>query len=693
VPNRLAEETSPYLLQHANNPVDWYPWGPEALARAKAEQRPIFLSIGYSACHWCHVMEHESFEDPGIAKLLNESFVNIKVDREERPDLDQIYMNAVQAMTGRGGWPMSTFLTPDLEPFFGGTYWPPHARQGMPGFDQVILAVRDAWNQRREHALEQARQLTQHLRAAGDGLAGGQGELSAELITAAASVMERIFDSRHGGFGRAPKFPHAMDLKLLLRAWLRSPRPRSLEMVTLTLDKMAAGGIYDHLGGGFHRYSVDERWLVPHFEKMLYDNALLAGCYLEAFQVTGHPGYERVVCETCDYVLREMTGGEGGFFSTLDADSEGEEGKFYVWTPAEIEQVLGPDRAKTFCYVYDVSEPGNFEEHNILNMPKTLEQCAAILQRDAEELQSELAQGRAKLLEVRSRRVWPGLDDKVLVNWNALMIDALASAAGVLGDARYSAAAAKAAEFLLTSLRRADGRLLHSWRKGQARFDAYLDDYSYLASALVSLYEADFNERWIDAAVELAETMLKHFADPTGGSFFYTADDHEQLITRQKDLHDSSVPSGNGMAATALVRLGKLTGRSDFTSAAESILRGSAILMEQSPTAAGQMLLALDTYLGPTPEIVVLAGTNQPDTAEVLSDLRRRYVPRKVVACRSGSQAREQQSQALSALFEGKSPQTPPPTVFICQDFACQAPLNGKEAAVAAWAKLAQPQQ
>lgn len=689
MPNRLAHETSPYLLQHANNPVDWYPWGPEALARAKAEQRPIFLSIGYSACHWCHVMEHESFEDQDIAKLLNASFVNIKVDREERPDLDQIYMNAVQAMTGRGGWPMSTFLTPDLEPFFGGTYWPPRARQGMPGFDQVILAVRDAWTNRREQALDQARQLMQHLQAAGNAVSH-QGEVSANLITAAAGVMERIFDSRYGGFGRAPKFPHPMDIRLLLRAWFRSPRPRTLEMVTLTLDKMAAGGIYDHLGGGFHRYSVDERWLVPHFEKMLYDNALLTGCYLEAYQATEYPEYARVSRETCDYVLREMTGPEGGFFSTLDADSEGEEGKFYVWTPDEIGEVLGPDEAKTFCYVYDVSEPGNFEERNILNLPKTLDQCAAILQREIQELKGELARNRAKLLEVRSRRVWPGLDDKVLVSWNALMIDALANAAGVLGERRYSEAAAKAAGFLLNTLRRADGRLLHSWRKGQAKFDAYLDDYSYLANALLSLYEADFNERWIDAAVELADTMLKHFADPAGGSFFFTADDHETLITRQKDLHDSSVPSGNGMAATALVRLGKLTGRGDYISAAEGILRSNAILMEQSPTAAGQMLLALDTYLGPTPEIVILGNIDQAVTAETLADLRRRYLPRKVVACRGTSQTAERKSPALAALFEGRSPQPPGPTVFVCENFACQAPVSGKNAALAVWSTLAE---
>jgi uncharacterized protein YyaL (SSP411 family) len=481
MPNHLAQETSPYLLQHANNPVDWHAWGPEAIARAREEQKPIFLSIGYSACHWCHVMEHESFENPDIARLLNESFVSIKVDREERPDLDHIYMSAVQSIAGRGGWPMSVFLTPDLEPFFGGTYWPPTSRMGMPGFDRVLAAVADAWQNRRAETIEQAGRLAEHVRAL-SGLATEPGELSPTLLRTAGAALERSFDHRYGGFGGAPKFPHPMDLKLLLRLWRREPREGVLQMVTHTLDKMAAGGMYDHLGGGFHRYSVDERWLVPHFEKMLYDNALLASCYLEAWQATQRETYLQVVRETLDYVLREMTHADGGFYSTQDADSEGEEGKFYVWSPAEVQAVLGEKAAGTFCYVYDVSEQGNFEGHSILNLPKTLAQCAQLLNRDLADLQAELAASRAKLLAVRDRRVHPGLDDKVLVSWNGLMIDAFAQAAAALGDARYHEAAARAADFLLTKLRQPDGRLLHSWRKGKPRFEAYVDDYASLAN-------------------------------------------------------------------------------------------------------------------------------------------------------------------------------------------------------------------
>ncbi|MGH7138734.1 MAG: thioredoxin domain-containing protein, partial [Pirellulales bacterium] len=425
--NRLAKETSPYLQQHAQNPVDWYPWGPEALERARSEDKPILLSVGYSACHWCHVMEHESFENADIARLMNERFVNIKVDREERPDLDQIYMTAVQAMTGRGGWPMSVFLTPELKPFYGGTYWPPTGRMGMPGFDQVLEAVLDAWRQRREQVNQQAGDLAAEIDRAGR-MALPPGEPSDRPLKAAEAALERTFDHQHGGFGGAPKFPHPMDLRLLLRRWRREPREDMLHIVTLTLDRMAAGGMYDHLGGGFHRYSVDDRWLVPHFEKMLYDNALLSAAYVEAFQATGRPDYERTSRETCDYVLRDMTSPEGGFYSTLDADSEGDEGKFYVWMPDEVLAVLGAERAKTFCRVYDVSEEGNFEGQNILNLPKTLEQSARILGREPDDLRAELAESRSKLLEVRNRRVWPGLDDKVLVSWNGLMIDSLALA-------------------------------------------------------------------------------------------------------------------------------------------------------------------------------------------------------------------------------------------------------------------------
>jgi uncharacterized protein len=697
MPNHLVDETSPYLLQHKNNPVDWYPWGAEALDRARTEQKPIFLSIGYSACHWCHVMEHESFENPRIARLVNEHFIPIKVDREERPDLDQIYMNAVQMLTGRGGWPMSMFLTPDLQPFYGGTYWPDSSRGGLPGFDQVLEAVAMAWRDRRGEMTAQAAELTEHLRATPIPVAT-DGDLSDRLLRQAETALERSFDPRHGGFGGAPKFPHPMDLRLLLRIWRRfSPSPLMgegrgeglLQVVTTTLDKMAAGGIYDHLGGGFHRYSVDDRWLVPHFEKMLYDNALLAAAYTEAFLATGRADYARVARETLDYLLRDMSDPAGGIYSTEDADSEGEEGKFYVWTPAEVEAVLGSAAAETFCYVYDVSDAGNFEHSNILNLPKTIEQCAKIKQLDPDKLRADLAVWRAKLLEARERRVRPGRDDKVLVSWNGLAIDALALAAGALDEPRYLAAATAAADFILTRMRRPDGRLLHTWR-GAAKLDAYLDDYAALVGGFVSLYEAGFDERYIDEAVRLADIMLAHFADSDSAGFFFTADDHEALVSRQKDWQDSATPSGNALAATALLRLGKLTGRNDYTAAAVGTLKAATGLMERFPSAAGQMLAALDFHLGPTPEIVVLgsgAAASDFDTAGALADLRHRFIPNKVVTARI-SPTPSNASAALAPLFAGKTPQQPSPTVFICEKFTCQAPLTGRPAAIEAWERL-----
>jgi uncharacterized protein YyaL (SSP411 family) len=681
MPNFLAQETSPYLLQHRDNPVDWHPWGPEALALSKRGGKPIFLSIGYSACHWCHVMEHESFENPAIARLMNENFVCIKVDREERPDLDQIYMNAVQLLTGRGGWPMSVFLTPDLKPFYGGTYWPPTARMGMPGFDQVLLAVADAWKNRREQAIEHADELTKHLAGfTGDPARGG--ELSLSLIEAAGEALARSSDHHHGGFGGAPKFPHSMDLQVLLRLWKRNRRSMWLDIVTTTLDKMAAGGIYDHLGGGFHRYSVDERWLVPHFEKMLYDNALLASAYVEAYQATGNAEYARVSRETCDYVLRDMTDPAGGFYSTEDADSEGEEGKFYVWTPGEIEEVLSKEAAEIFCYVYDVTEPGNFEGHSILNLAKSIGTCATIKGRDPDKLRTELAASREKLLTVRGRRTRPGRDDKVLVAWNGLMIDALAKAAGALEEPRYLEAAEKAAAFILRDMRRADGRLLHTWRGGQARIDAYLDDYAALANAMVSLYEGTFEERYIDEAIGLVEIMLRHFSDSQAGGFFYTADDQEQLIARNKEIQDSSVPGGNALAATVLVRLGKLTGRSEYLESAEKTFRAAIALLDRAPTAAGQMLLALDMYLGPTPEIVLIGDSTNRDTASVLDQLRRKFIPNKVIALRPATAVSGHRSAALDSLLAGKSSRDVQPTVFVCRNFSCQAPVNGVEAAI-----------
>jgi uncharacterized protein len=611
--NRLHQEISPYLLQHAENPVDWQPWDAEALALARAQQKPIFLSIGYSACHWCHVMAHESFEDPRIAELLNEHFVAIKVDREERPDLDQIYMEAVQAMTGRGGWPMSVFLTPDVKPFFGGTYWPAHRRGGMVGFDEVLTVVADAWQNRREELLQQAEAITRFLDADHDAPGGLFRSSSAALaaengtvplpdltdapIEAAIELLGQSFDPRMGGFGPPPKFPRPIDLSLLLRRWRQSHQEHVLDMATLTLDRMAAGGIYDHLGGGFFRYSVDGRWLVPHFEKMLYDNALLAGCYLDAWQGTGQPHYARVVRETLDYLLRDMTGPGGEIYSAEDADSEGEEGKFYLWTPQEVTAALGAEQAKTFCYVYDVTEPGNFEGRNILNLSKPVPLCAKILGRDAGQLEAELTEDRAALLALRKKRVPPGRDDKVLVSWNSLAIESLARAGAALGEPRYLAAAVTAAEFLMENLRDDQHRLLHCWRGGRAKHPAYLDDCASLANACLTLYETRHEPRYLDEAVRLADEIRASFSDPAHGGFFYTAADHGPLLVRKKDLFDSATPSGTGLAATALVRLAHLTDRDDYRRAAEETFRSAMGSLQRAPTAAGQLLLALDMLL------------------------------------------------------------------------------------------------
>jgi uncharacterized protein YyaL (SSP411 family)/Fe-S cluster biogenesis protein NfuA len=686
MPNQLANETSPYLLQHANNPVDWHAWGPEALKKSKDEDKPIFLSIGYSACHWCHVMEHESFENDDIASTLNEHFVSIKVDREERPDLDQIYMNAVQIMTGRGGWPMSMFLTPDLKPFFGGTYWPPTSKMGMPGFDQVLTGVIDAWRKRRPQAIEQADELTKQLQQIAPPLGSGQ-ELQLETLMAAQQDLEQSCDRVNGGFGSTPKFPHPMALQLLMRICRRQPNDQLLDLIRLNLDKMADGGIYDQLAGGFARYSVDSRWLVPHFEKMLYDNALLADTYLDGFLLTKNSKYARVARETLDYILNYMTDSQGGFHSTEDADSEGVEGKFYVWTPSEIRQTLG-DRADRFCHVYDVTDQGNFEGQNILNLPKTIDECARLKGWDRQELEAELAQSRAKLLKVRDKRVRPGKDDKILASWNGLMIHTMARAAGILDDERYVTAATRAAEFIFANMVARRGRLLHSWRNGQAKCDAYLDDYATLINALVTLYEAGFDERWIDGAVGLADILMEKFHDNQAGGFFYTANDHEALIARNKELYDNATPSSNAMAATGLLRLGKLCGRSTFVQVAEEVLRLGAGVMERSAIAGGQLMIALDMQLGPTPEIVILGDQHEPETAAVLHDLRRRYVPNRVVACRAVVGASG--SPNLTKLFMGKAAQDGSPTVFVCENFACQAPVVGKEQAIQAWKKLEQ---
>jgi uncharacterized protein YyaL (SSP411 family) len=672
--NRLSGETSPYLLQHAHNPVDWYPWGPEALSKARGEDKPIFLSVGYSACHWCHVMERESFENSEISALMNEHFVNIKVDREERPDLDQIYMAAVQAMTGHGGWPMSVFLTPDLKPFYGGTYYPPQDARGIAGFPRVLRSVAQAWRERRDEILASAGEMTEQLAAIGR-VPTSQGELSAGLLAGAARGLSRQFDAIHGGFGSAPKFPHAMDLKVLLRQHRRSGDEHALHMVRQTLDKMARGGIYDQLGGGFARYSTDDRWLVPHFEKMLYDNALLASTYLEAYQVTHDPEYARVARETIDWVLGRMTSPEGGLYSTEDADSEGVEGKYYVWDLDEVRSVLGADRAKTFAYVYDMSERGSWEGHNILCLPKPLDQSAKLLGRNPDDLRSELAEDRTKLLAVRERRVPPGKDTKILTSWNGLMIAPLAEGSRILKDERYLDAAQRASAFLLDRLCIADGRLLHAYKDGLARFNGYLDDYACLIDGLTRLYEASGEPRWIEAALGLCDVMVAEFRDPEQGGFFYTGRSHEALIARQKDAYDNATPSGNAMAATALLRLAALTGRDDFADTGRETLQSVHVVLEQAPMAAGQSLIALDFLLGPTREFAVLAGTDPTEHRVALETIAGHFLPHKVVAPAVAETAGR--LAGTTPLLADRTARGGRVTTYICERLACQAPIVG----------------
>jgi len=673
-PNRLIHETSPYLKQHAHNPVDWFPWGGEALAESRRLDRPIFLSIGYSACHWCHVMEHESFEDPEVGRILGENFISIKVDREERPDLDQIYMTAVQLLTRHGGWPMSVFLTPDLQPFYGGTYFPPEDRHGMPAFKKLIAAIADAWRNRKSEVIGNAAQITagiqesMKLETAPGANATTEGE---SLLRNAAKMLSRIFDSHHGGFGQAPKFPHPMELRLLLRIAHRFGDDGALEMATITLDHMAMGGMYDQLGGGFHRYSTDERWLVPHFEKMLYDNALLSMAYLEAFQLTNKEYYREIAEETLAYVQREMTGPDGAFYSTQDADSEGVEGKFFVWTQKEIEALLGADDAKLFCGVYDVSPHGNWEGHSILNLTRPLDIEAKLLPMPLEVLKSRLQTCKTKLLEARGKRIWPGRDEKILTAWNGLMIASFAKAAQVLDKPEYAHAATRAADFLLTNMRRDDGRLFRTTFSGATpKLNAYLEDYAYLIDALVTLFETTFEPHWISSAKALAKVMIGQFWDDAEGGFFFTGKDHESLIARNKDPHDNATPSGNSMAVTGLLRFAKLTGDADLHDKATRTLELFRGLMARSPTAAGQMLNALDFSLGPVEEIAVIGEATHPEVIEVLRLLRRPFHPHQVVAWKAPS------TDAMLPLLKDR-PALGNVTTYVCQNFTCQTPLVG----------------
>ena len=671
--NRLIHETSPYLLQHAHNPVDWFAWGEEALAKARAEDKPIFLSIGYSACHWCHVMEHESFEDPETAALMNELFVNIKVDREERPDLDAIYMDAVQAMTGQGGWPMSVWLTPQGEPFHGGTYYPKEPRYGMPGFQQVLRAVDDAYRTQRERVVGQAQRLTSMLNRTSSLTAAGGGEIGSDTLLEAIQQMRQYFDDEDGGFGTQPKFPQPMTLDFALSQYKRTGDLDALYMVELTLEKMAKGGIYDQLGGGFHRYSVDGYWLVPHFEKMLYDNAQLLRTYLHAWQVTQRPLYRRVVDETIDYVLREMASPEGGFYSTQDADSEGHEGKFFVWTPAEIEALLDAHTAAIFESYYGVSERGNFEGKNILSIVRTPENIAERFRISVGEVEQALASARSRLFQARELRVKPGRDEKVLTEWNGLMIHALAECGVVLGRSDALQAAAKAADFVLGQMSQADGRLLRSYKDGRARLNAYLEDYAALARGLLALYEATFDLRWLGEATRLAQIMFAQFHDAQNGGFFQTGVDHEALVARRKDVVDNAIPSGNSLAAEVLLMLAVFLDKDNYRREAGRIVLMLKDAMGSQPTGFGRMLGVLNAYLAPSQEVAIAGDPADIGTQALLAVVRSRYLPYTVLALKSPGE------ESMLPLLQGRTLVDGRPAAYVCENYSCRLPVTTPE--------------
>jgi uncharacterized protein YyaL (SSP411 family) len=641
--NRLAAETSPYLLQHAENPVEWYPWGEEALARARDENKPILVSIGYAACHWCHVMERESFEDPRIAELMNERFVCIKVDREERPDVDAIYMDAVQAMTGRGGWPLNAFLTPDGVPYYAGTYFPPEPRQGMPSWPQVVIGVANAWQDQREAIEETGRQILPRLAGAAN-LPPAEGEMDPAGLDAAVGVLRRGYDQAHGGFSAsAPKFPAASAIEFLLRRGER-------QMALHTLRVMASGGMYDQIGGGFSRYSVDARWVIPHFEKMLYDNALLARAYLHGFQVSGEPFFARVCTETLDWALRDLRQEEGGFASSLDADSEGEEGRFYVWTPDEVRAALGDDALAEAAFAYfGLTSPPNFEGR------WTPVRAAS----DPEAL----GEIKARLRAARERRVWPALDDKRLTAWNALMISALADAGAALERQDYTDAAVACAEFIWRDMRDGEGRLLRTYNRGQARLGAYLEDHAYLLEALLTLYETTFDPRWFAAAVELAETILARFSDRENGGFFATADDHESLIARRKELEDAPIPAGASSAAFGLLRLSALTGEHRYEEAALGVLQLLHAVAPEHPAAFGHLLQALDFHFATVKEVAIVG----PDAAPLERVVRGEFRPHLVVAGGPADGV---------PLLEGRDPVDGRAAAYVCERFACLRPVT-----------------
>jgi len=680
--NRLIFEKSPYLLQHAANPVDWYPWGDEAFERAKKEDKPIFLSIGYSTCHWCHVMEHESFEDPEVARLMNETFIAIKVDREERPDIDNIYMSVCQMMTGGGGWPLTILMTPEKKPFFAGTYFPKESRYGRIGMIDLIKRVQQLWQTNRAELEKSAAQVETTLQQQ---LSKKQlsENLDESILAKTFRQFAERFDKKRGGFGKAPKFPSPHNLLFLLRYWKRTGNEKSLQMVEKTLQEMRLGGIYDHIGYGFHRYATDANWLLPHFEKMLYDQAMISLAYLEAYQATKNDDFAQTAREIFSYILRDMTSQDGGFYSAEDADSEDKEGKFYLWHMDEVRKILPHKDAELFIKVYNLKEGGNFAEQatgqktgeNIPYLTKPIQQIALELNIPQEELKSRLEKIREKLFAFREKRIHPHKDDKILTDWNGLMIAALARGAQVLGDERYLKAAKRDADFILQKLRTNRGRLLHRYRDGQAALPGFVDDYAFLIWGLIEIYEADFDIRYLDSAIDLTNKLLSHFWDDENGGFYFTPDDGEELLVRQKEIYDGAIPSGNSVAALNLLRLARMTANIDYERKANAIFQSFAQKIEQMPSAHAQLLSAFDFQIGPSYEVVVVGRTQSQETKRFLTKLNEVYQPNKVVLL----VPEEQQNPRIHELAEftkyqislgGKT------TAYVCRNFACDAPTT-----------------
>ncbi len=679
--NRLVFEKSPYLLQHAGNPVNWYPWGEAAFAKAKKEDKPVFLSVGYATCHWCHVMERESFEDAKVAEILNRHFVAVKVDREERPDIDNIYMEVCQAMTGSGGWPLTIIMTPEKVPFFAGTYFPKEERFGRPGIVQILTQLAEFWRQEPGKVQAAASEASWFLQKQAERQEAGE-PLGTATLEAGFNELRRRYDAEHGGFGGAPKFPTPHDFTFLLRSWRRTGNPAALEMAGNSLRKMAAGGIHDHLGGGFHRYATDGEWLVPHFEKMLYDQALLACAYVEMHQVDGTGLYGEMARDIFRYVLRDMTAPEGGFYSAEDADSAGLEGQFYVWRPEEILKVLGPEKGGRFNRFYGVTEAGNFhephgpEKHSILHTALTEAEFAAQEGLTPTALKNELAESRAALFAVREQRVHPFKDDKILTDWNGLMIAALAKGAQALGEPEYAVAARRAADFLLKNMRDDRGFLLHRYRQSAAAIPAHLDDYAFLVLGLLELYEAVLDPRYLEEALRLSAEMTARFWDEKQGGLFFTAADAEKLLIRKKEFYDGAVPAGNSVAVLCYLRLARMTGNAAWEERARKILAACAAEVGRAPAAHAQWLVALDFAIGPTQEIIIAGNRDDELTRELFSGVRRSFLPNKVLLFHPAAGEEKPRIEKIAEFIRAQTPIAGKAAAYVCENSACKLPTS-----------------